>query len=376
MESGLATRQAVELIYRAVEDSRHWDDFLDYLVRELRFILASVSIHDPKHQAWSFASIRGPVPELVAAYTSHWLERDPWRKKLREVQPPVGSLLTGAQFIADVELLADRAFCQFFQPHGWRHGGAVVLANSDCDCGWLLFGRSAAEGPLTDAERRWLQTLVPHLVRAAGVYGRIASLQAERDALAVCFEDAYCAAILLDEQANILMANPAAEALLGRQGLWRKNGRLRASSGDGQKQLDGVLARAAAGGRPARKAVTVAIPRSGSVTPLVVRAMPLVRPRRVLLWIVDPVEKRPITPQPFGGFFGLTAAEASVCAGLASGLSVKALAAQSYVSVPTIRTHLAHVLAKTGTRCQSDLVALVIRAANVLRPAAKNHSSE
>jgi DNA-binding CsgD family transcriptional regulator/PAS domain-containing protein len=387
MEIGLATGQAVELIYRAVEDSRHWDDFLDYLVRELRLILASVSIHDPENQSWSFASVRGAFPEIAAAYASDWLDRDPWRRKLREVQPPVGSLLTGAQIVDDGELLTDEAFRRFFQPLGCRHGGAVALANCDCQRGWLLFLRSTAEGPLTDAESRWLQTLVPHLVRVAGVHGRTARLQAERDALAICFDDACCAAVLLDERAGILRANPGAEALLHRrQGLWRKDGKLRASQADGQKQLDGVLARAAAGGRgQARKAATAAIPRSGSATPLVVRATPLVRPgrdsvgaspSRVVLWMVDPVEKRQFGPQPFGGFFGLTAAEASVCAGLARGLSVQELAAQSHVSLPTIRTHLARVLAKTGTRSQSDLVALVLKAAEVIHPVGENHPSE
>lgn len=57
--------------------------------------------------------------------------------------------------------------------------------------------------------------------------------------------------------------------------------------------------------------------------------------------------------------FGLTRAEAQVGAGLARGGSLAEIAAELGISVTTARTHVARIFLKTGTRQQSQLVALV-----------------
>ncbi|MCF4128261.1 helix-turn-helix transcriptional regulator [Methylobacterium sp. SyP6R] len=57
--------------------------------------------------------------------------------------------------------------------------------------------------------------------------------------------------------------------------------------------------------------------------------------------------------------FGLTRAEAQVGAGLAHGGCLAEIAAELGISVTTARTHVARIFLKTGTRQQSQLVALV-----------------
>jgi len=57
--------------------------------------------------------------------------------------------------------------------------------------------------------------------------------------------------------------------------------------------------------------------------------------------------------------FDLTAAEARVARSLAAGETVESIAAESRVSPNTVRTHLRHVLEKTGCRRQADLVAVL-----------------
>ena len=62
--------------------------------------------------------------------------------------------------------------------------------------------------------------------------------------------------------------------------------------------------------------------------------------------------------------FDLTPAEARVARGLAAGQTVRGMATESGTSTNTVRTHVNAVLAKTGYRRQSDVVALL----NGLRP--------
>jgi DNA-binding CsgD family transcriptional regulator len=57
--------------------------------------------------------------------------------------------------------------------------------------------------------------------------------------------------------------------------------------------------------------------------------------------------------------FDLTPAEARVARSLASGKTVQAIATEGEVSLNTVRTHVRHVLAKTGCDRQAAVVALL-----------------
>ena len=57
--------------------------------------------------------------------------------------------------------------------------------------------------------------------------------------------------------------------------------------------------------------------------------------------------------------FDLTPAEARVARSLASGKTVEAIATEGGVSLNTVRTHVRHVLAKTGCERQAEVVALL-----------------
>jgi DNA-binding CsgD family transcriptional regulator len=59
------------------------------------------------------------------------------------------------------------------------------------------------------------------------------------------------------------------------------------------------------------------------------------------------------------GLFDLTPSEARLAAALVSGRSLKEIAANSNITVKTGRTYLERIFAKTGTRQQSELVALL-----------------
>jgi DNA-binding CsgD family transcriptional regulator len=59
--------------------------------------------------------------------------------------------------------------------------------------------------------------------------------------------------------------------------------------------------------------------------------------------------------------FELTPAEADLAIDLLAGLSVREIAVASERSIATVRTHLASLLAKTGTARQSELVRLLMR---------------
>jgi DNA-binding CsgD family transcriptional regulator len=69
----------------------------------------------------------------------------------------------------------------------------------------------------------------------------------------------------------------------------------------------------------------------------------------------------PIDPRMLQARFDLTTAEARVAGLLAAGHSVAGIGDKLGIGVNTVRTHLQRAFAKTGTRRQSELVALVLR---------------
>jgi DNA-binding CsgD family transcriptional regulator len=72
----------------------------------------------------------------------------------------------------------------------------------------------------------------------------------------------------------------------------------------------------------------------------------------------NPVQAEPETIQ---ALFGFTNAETRLAAALLRGVSIDAFAVQRGISIKTVRTQLASLFAKTGTRRQTDLVALLLR---------------
>jgi DNA-binding CsgD family transcriptional regulator len=97
---------------------------------------------------------------------------------------------------------------------------------------------------------------------------------------------------------------------------------------------------------------------------LVIGTVPMNLPRaRTLLVLVDPdICPRP-NEQTLQRVWGLTPAEATLAAELAQGTAVPDLAKKLGVSRTTVRTHLAAIFAKTHTRRQAALVALLSRLA-------------
>lgn len=71
-----------------------------------------------------------------------------------------------------------------------------------------------------------------------------------------------------------------------------------------------------------------------------------------------------LTPTPgleghLQDLFGLTGAEARLSVSLTSGMTLQEAAAKQAITFKTARTYLERIFSKTGTRQQSQLVALV-----------------
>ena len=95
--------------------------------------------------------------------------------------------------------------------------------------------------------------------------------------------------------------------------------------------------------------------------PVVGSARDLFQRAKAILMVVDPDAQRAPAEPILRQAFGLTPAEARLAAGLARGCDLGQVAAAHRIRAGTARAQLKSIFAKTSTRRQAELVALIGR---------------
>jgi DNA-binding CsgD family transcriptional regulator len=212
----------------------------------------------------------------------------------------------------------------------------------------------------TDAERRELpvRNALPKRLALARAAAKLAML----DRLA-------CAGVLLDRKARVVRLNRHAEALLG-DGLEVRHGALVASDACSHRDLQQLMGGLRAGCLSPAAPSSRALVRRSERSPLIVEILPLAalaadaRGVALALLVITDIERRPTVPEDLlRTMFGLTPAEARLACRLAEGASLDDVAEALGIVRNTARVQLRSVFAKTGTRRQGELIALLARLA-------------
>lgn len=229
-----------------------------------------------------------------------------------------------------------------------------------------------------DAEqRRKLGLLAPHISRAA-LFGRmIAQKDSQVQGLEQTLNGLSAAVFLVDRRGRLAFANRAAEALVV-AGMAQRGagGQLRFADGRLAREMDEI-----AGSGPAslnRLPVLITL-RHPNGSEWLAHMLPLSPDQRggmdaegsetLTAIFLRPAELDPKPPlQVLAERFGLTGSEIRVLAAMASNSTAQAIADRLGLSTATVRTHLHHLFAKTGTQRQSELVRLLAAHATPLDP--------
>jgi DNA-binding CsgD family transcriptional regulator/PAS domain-containing protein len=301
-------------------------------------------------------------------YERHYWRHDLWVARGAAIGP--GRVLTSEQVVEDREMERSEWAEWCHRRLNVRHMvGAVVPLSSDA-IGVIGVHRSAQQGAFGETERKLLSAFLPHLRRALLVYHRLNALGIERQAAIETANRTAMAVIVADAEGRVLSANPAAERLLRQGGGLRAvAGRLAAAEGTASERLRRLIrgAAEAAAGRGLSSGGALLLSRAGRL-PLSVLVAPL-RPTRdgfgagtpaAILFVRCLESCRPDTAS-LQQLFGLTAAEAAMVVRLADGASIDEIASRAGITLNTARTHLKSAMAKTETRRQAEMVALVLR---------------
>ena len=296
-----------------------------------------------------------------------------------------GAIVLGRDVVPPAEQVRSAMFQSYLAPRELEELIRLdVLHDRDRSLS-ITFARRWSQGVFTSEEMGFARAAMPHLQRGARVQARLEETTAIARSALDALEVVQAPVVLLDAQGRMLHASAAAARLLDEgDGLSvGARGVLRAATPALSARLAELMDRA--GGRSGESAA-LRLSRPSGKPDLTLIAVPLrpdcmgsgARQPSVLLQMTDPLTR--VTPDPtlLMEAFGLTTAEAGLTTDLMRGLSVAEIAANSGRSVATVRTHLASVLAKTGTARQSELVRLLARLASSpgAEPRQGNHDHE
>jgi len=205
------------------------------------------------------------------------------------------------------------------------------------------------------------------LQRAAAIHDLLSRTRATTNSLGAAVAAAGFAVFLLTKDCRVVFANAKAEDLVRRQmGLRYALGRLAAATPALTARLHALARHGSWPGR-AEGDVGGSLELSrGDCPPLLAHVIPLAASRAAAvfdidrpaaaIFVVDPTAGLGAQIERFAARFGLTIAETRVLGEIIGGNGLLAAATKLKITEATARSHANHILAKTGTSRQTELI--------------------
>lgn len=283
---------------------------------------------------------------------------------------PVGATYVDETLTGRDQMQRSRFWNEWMAPQDMYDGLGCKLMKTDDSFWFLDIRRGRNQSLFETSDIALLDIITPHLARATQISRRFQSTQLA----ASTFSHLPFGVVLVDSSMRIASMNAAAETMLLRPGcgLLCKSGYLAAANVATMTILRRLVIQACrlhndilpgvGGDLIVRKL------RDGQGTDVALSVGPLVNPIQELPLVGHhaAIFIRDITldlPEEFAehirAVFGLTPKEAGIAALLVSGRTLKEAAEDSQIRFSTARSYLDNIFLKTGTRQQSQLVALL-----------------
>jgi DNA-binding CsgD family transcriptional regulator len=345
-------------IYDAVIDPSRWDEVVKCIVEATKSFSGNFVLQEA--DAGSLTALYNVDPFFADAYAQTYHKNDPLATPAWSVAP---GEVRGCSYTQTEWFKASAYYDEFVRPQGWVDLVVTGLARTPNAFSLLALTRSPNAVWVEPAEWNLLETLAPHLRRAAAIHCLLARTRATANSLAAA---AGFAVFVLADNCRVLYANPKAEDLVRRQlGLRYERGQLAAATPALTACLN-ALVRAGSGRAAGELSGTLELSRGENCPPLLAHVIPLAACRAAAVFdidrpaaavfVVDPAAGLSAQIQRFAARFGLTVAEARVLAEIIGGDGILAAAARLKVTEATARTHAQRILAKTGTTRQTELI--------------------
>jgi DNA-binding CsgD family transcriptional regulator/PAS domain-containing protein len=356
-------------IYDAAISEDNWPEALASIAGFVSGSFVNVFWQDATRRAAQAFHTWGIEKPFLDAYFATYIRINPLFPSMLFFEEE--RIITEADVMPLDQFFATRFYKEWVAPQGLKDSMASVLEKSATSLTGIAVGRRKTELPLPDAMGR-LGLIVPHVRRAVIIGKLVEHHKLEGAALADTLDGLATAMLLVDAGGRIVHANASALALVA-EGVvvQQREGRLVTADAAADATLRDVFARAERGdvevgtrgiavplvGRNGRRFISHVLPLTAGARRRAGMAYAAVA--AVFLRIATPDQPHPV--QAIAAAFGLTSGEMRVLMIIIEFGGVPEVAQALGISQTTVKTHLQHMFAKTGTSRQADLVKLAMR---------------
>jgi hypothetical protein len=208
----------IAAIYDAVIDPSRWDGVVKRIVEATKSFSGNLVLQQA--DAGSLTALYNVDLVIADAYAQTYYKNDPLAMPAWSIAP---GEVRACSYTQTECFRASAYYNEFVRPQGWVDLVATGLVRTPNAFSLLAVTRSPDAVWVEPPEWRLLETLAPHLQRAAAVHALLARTRATANSLAAA---AGFAVFVLTGNCRVLFANPKAEDLVRHQmGLRYERGR-------------------------------------------------------------------------------------------------------------------------------------------------------
>lgn len=364
--------ETIGAIYDCALDPHLWPDTCRRIADLCESTAGGICVHDMRHVQNDQLFVFG--------YQSAFLEKlgQNYAQSPMAVSDVVANVGDVSVLSTDrQEMLESRFFQEVLKPHGlldiiWfpalRTGGRMASMHAS---------RSAVANCYEQREMSLLKLLSPHVCRVLAISDALDIRTLKSEILQKTLDGLAAGVFLATRDGRVVHMNASAERQVRAGGsISIVNNRLRPTDPAARMALSKAIEEASRDDTGIREH-SIALPDAKGEVGYVATLLPVERGQRrgvlapfaasVAVFTQDPVQVPLMPGEAFARLYKLTGSELRLLLTLAQGLGGKEAADMLGISEPTVRTHLQHIFAKTGTSRQTELLRLLQNATPPIR---------
>jgi DNA-binding CsgD family transcriptional regulator len=368
-------RALIGQAYDAALDDTLWPGLAPRIARSFDSISTAVQMRNVAGDVRLLAITDNLAPDLMAEYRDYYWRHDVWAN--RATQLGMSRPYMSKDLVSDAFLERSEYYADWLRKLGLFYVVGSIFPVNNAEICVIGAHRARAHGTYDENMRKRMGDFLPHLRRALQLRHKLSHVSLEKSTALEALERTGDPVLVAARDARLLYANAGGEALLAEgDAICVVGGRLAVADKAAGARLAFLISSAidTAAGANGSAGSAIALARDDRL-PLTILVAPF-RPARdgfgaplpaAILFIRDP-ERGGVSQLFLQDMFALAPAESTIAAALAEGNSVEYITRTYRITLNTARTHLKRIFAKTNTRRQGELVALLTRSVAALTP--------